>query len=87
VDEILAVGDSAFIATCLDHFRTLRKSGTSLLFVTHTLSLAESLADESIVLDHGQTVARGSIAHGLAAYSAIVGGASPAMAAPHMTGG
>jgi ABC-type polysaccharide/polyol phosphate transport system ATPase subunit len=87
VDEILAVGDSAFIATCLDHFRTLRKSGTSLLFVTHTLSLAESLADESIVLDHGQTVAHGSIADGLAAYSAITGGALPATTAPHMTGG
>jgi ABC-type polysaccharide/polyol phosphate transport system ATPase subunit len=87
VDEILAVGDSAFIATCLDHFRTLRKSGTSLLFVTHTLSLAESLADESIVLDHGQAVARGSIADGLAAYSAILGGAPTATTAPHMTGG
>jgi ABC-type polysaccharide/polyol phosphate transport system ATPase subunit len=87
VDEILAVGDSAFIATCLDHFRTLRKSGTSLLFVTHTLSLAESLADDSIVLDHGQTVAHGSIADGLTAYSAIIGGAVPAITAPHMTGG
>jgi lipopolysaccharide transport system ATP-binding protein len=87
VDEILAVGDAAFIATCLDHFRTLRRSGTSLLFVTHTVSLASSLADESIILDHGQTVARGSIADGLAAYSAILGGASPATAAPHVPGG
>jgi ABC-type polysaccharide/polyol phosphate transport system ATPase subunit len=82
VDEILAVGDAAFIATCLDHFRTLRRSGTSLLFVTHAVSLAESLADESIVLDHGNTVARGSIAGGLAAYSAILGGAWPATGAP-----
>jgi len=87
VDEILAVGDAAFIATCLDHFRTLRRSGTSLLFVTHTVSLAASLADESIILDHGQTVARGSIADGLAAYSAILGGASPATVAPHVPGG
>jgi lipopolysaccharide transport system ATP-binding protein len=87
VDEILAVGDAAFIATCLDHFRTLRRSGTSLLFVTHTVSLASSLADESIILDHGETVARGSIADGLAAYSAILGGASPATGAPHVPGG
>ena len=82
VDEILSVGDSAFVAQCLGHFRTLRQSGTSLLFVTHTSSLAESLADESIVLDHGQTIARGPIADGLAAYEAVLGGAPPAMAAP-----
>jgi lipopolysaccharide transport system ATP-binding protein len=87
VDEILAVGDAAFIATCLDHFRTLRRSGTSLLFVTHTVSLASSLADESIILDHGDTVARGSIADGLAAYSAILEGASPATGAPLVPGG
>ncbi len=87
VDEILAVGDSAFVATCLDHFRTLRQAGTSLLFVTHSPVLAESLADESIVLDHGQTVARGSIADGLAAYSDVLGGAPPATTAPHVVGG
>ena len=77
VDEVLAVGDAAFVATCVDQFRTLRRSGTSLLFVTHAASLAESLADEAIVLDHGMTVARGTIANGLAAYSSIVGVAPP----------
>jgi lipopolysaccharide transport system ATP-binding protein len=73
VDEILAVGDAAFVATCIDHFRTLRRSGTSLVFVTHDVHLAESLADESIVLDHGQTVASGSIADGLATYAEMIG--------------
>jgi len=87
VDEILAVGDSAFIATCLDHFRTLRRSGTSLLFVTHAASLAESLADESIILDHGQTIAHGSISDGLATYSALLGVAPPTVAESHVAGG
>ena len=87
VDEILSVGDTAFIATCLDHFRMLRRSGTSLMFVTHQVSLVESLADESIVLDHGQAVARGSVASGLATYSAMLGVAPPATAAPHVPGG
>jgi ABC-type polysaccharide/polyol phosphate transport system ATPase subunit len=82
VDEILAVGDIAFIATCIDHFRKLRRSGTSLLFVTHMVNLAESLADESIILDHGEAVARGSIADGIAAYSAMMGLPPPSTIAP-----
>jgi ABC-type polysaccharide/polyol phosphate transport system ATPase subunit len=77
VDEILAVGDAAFVATCIDHFRALRRTGTSLLFVTHSVDLAASLADASIILDHGMTVARGSIANGLATYSAMIGVAPP----------
>ncbi len=87
VDEILAVGDAAFVATCIDHFRALRRSGTSLVFVTHDVHLAESLADESIVLDHGQTVASGSIANGLAAYSAMTGVAPPSTVASNVLAG
>ena len=87
VDEILAVGDAAFVATCLAHFRTLRKSGASLLFVTHSVDLAASLADESIILDHGLVVARGSIADGLATYAAMIGVAPPLIAAQHVPAG
>lgn len=87
VDEILAVGDAAFVETCLDHFRTLRRSGTSLVFVTHAVSLAVSLADESIVLDHGEAVTRGSIADGLAAYAGLIGVAPPTTIEPRGLGG
>lgn len=86
VDEVLAVGDAAFVTTCIDHFRALRRSGTSLLFVTHSVDLAASLADESIILEHGQTVARGSIADGLATYSAMIS-PPPATVAPDVLGG
>jgi lipopolysaccharide transport system ATP-binding protein len=87
VDEILAVGDAAFVATCLDHFRALRRSGTSLLFVTHSADLAASLADESIVLDHGQTVVRASITDGLARYAAMTGVAPPSTVASDVLAG
>jgi lipopolysaccharide transport system ATP-binding protein len=87
VDEILAVGDAAFVATCIDHFRTLRQSGTSLVFVTHSVDLAASLADESIVLDHGRTVARGSITDGLAAYAAMTGSPAPSSVASNVLTG
>lgn len=73
IDEILAVGDVAFVAQCIDHFKALRASGVSLVFVSHNAQLAHSLADEAIVLDHGRTLAMGSIEDGLAAYSAVTG--------------
>jgi lipopolysaccharide transport system ATP-binding protein len=87
VDEVLAVGDAVFVATCIDHFRALRRSGTSLVFVTHSVDLAASLADESIILDHGHTVARGSIADGLATYSAMISPPPPSAVGPDVLGG
>jgi lipopolysaccharide transport system ATP-binding protein len=87
VDEILAVGDAEFVTKCLDHFRALRRSGTSLVFVTHSVDLAASLADQSIVLDHGQVVARGTIAEGLAAYAGTTLASSPVAVAAHAGGG
>ena len=87
VDEILAVGDAAFVATCIDHFRALRRSGTSLVFVTHDVRLAGSLADEAIVLDHGQTAASGSIADGLATYAAMTGAPPPSTVASNVLAG
>lgn len=85
VDEILSVGDVGFVAKCIDHFRRLRAAGTSLVFVSHDAYLANTLADEAIVLDHGRTIATGPLADGLAAYAAVTGLPPPspvAMPAP-----
>jgi ABC-type polysaccharide/polyol phosphate transport system ATPase subunit len=73
IDEILSVGDIGFVAKCLDHFRSLRAAGSSLIFVSHDAVLAESLADEAIVLDHGELMAAGSIEDSMKTYSNIVG--------------
>lgn len=73
VDEILAVGDVAFVAKCIDRFRQLRAAGTSIVFVSHNAQFAQALADQAIVLDRGRSVATGTIAAGLAAYSELTG--------------
>jgi lipopolysaccharide transport system ATP-binding protein len=73
VDEILAVGDAAFVAKCIEHFRMLRAAGTSLVFVSHDVHLANALADEAIVLDHGRMIAAGSLQTSLTAYTTVAG--------------
>ena len=79
VDEILSVGDAAFVAKCRDHFKSLRSAGHPSCSCHMTPRLAESLADEAIVLDHGRTIARGSLASAVDAYAQITG--RPAAAA------
>ncbi|HYK94604.1 MAG TPA: ATP-binding cassette domain-containing protein [Candidatus Dormibacteraeota bacterium] len=76
VDEILAVGDVGFVAKCVDRFRALRASGTSIVFVSHDSSIANALADEAVVLDHGHVVAEGLIDNGLTVYADITGRAA-----------
>lgn len=73
VDEILAVGDVAFVAKCIERFDALRESGTSIVFVSHDAYQARSLADQAIVLDHGSVVSAGSIDDALAEYSKLTG--------------
>jgi lipopolysaccharide transport system ATP-binding protein len=80
VDEILAVGDAAFVAKCIAHFKALRARGASLLFVTHLIEQAEDLADDVVVLQHGETVYAGSIEGGLEAYRSTTGLPAPAPA-------
>ena len=59
VDEVLAVGDTAFRVKCLDAMRSLARSGRSIVFVSHELDMLERLCDRAILLDHGRIVADG----------------------------
>ena len=54
VDEVLAVGDEEFQRKCFDHLYSLRRSGCTIVVVSHGLGQLESLCDEVAWLDHGQ---------------------------------
>ena len=69
VDEVLAVGDQAFQAKCLDRIRGLHGAGKSLLFVSHIPALARELCERAIWLDRGELIMDGSTAKVLAAYT------------------
>ncbi len=59
IDEVLAVGDAAFISKCKDKIDELRASQTTLLLVSHDLAAVERWCDEVIWLSGGGVAERG----------------------------
>jgi ABC-type polysaccharide/polyol phosphate transport system ATPase subunit len=59
VDEALSVGDMAFQEKSITRMKELRDSGTSILFVSHSISSVRNFCDRAIWLDNGQVRASG----------------------------
>jgi ABC-type polysaccharide/polyol phosphate transport system ATPase subunit len=72
VDEVLAVGDEGFTHRCLDKFAEFRRSGKTILLVTHSLNLVERFCDEALWLDGGRDKASGDPKRVIGAYLTAV---------------
>ncbi len=59
VDEVIAVGDERFQRKCFDHLFEMRRSGATIVVVSHAMSLMEDVCDEVLWLDSGEIKARG----------------------------
>ena len=57
-DEILAVGDAAFVQKCMRWIRKFKENGT-LLFVSHDTAAVNALCDRAVWMDKGQIRAEG----------------------------
>ena len=68
VDEVLAVGDEEFQRKCFDHLYSLRRSGCTIVVVSHGLGQLESLCDEVAWIDHGELKQVGPSADVISAY-------------------
>jgi homopolymeric O-antigen transport system ATP-binding protein len=68
LDEVLAVGDAAFQAKCLDRITELKESGTTIVFISHDLRAVERLCQRVLLLKRGQIVMSGSAKEVVAAY-------------------
>lgn len=53
VDEILSVGDAKFQEKSRKRMKELMSGGTTVLFVSHTMSQIKEMCDRCIWLDHG----------------------------------
>jgi ABC-type polysaccharide/polyol phosphate transport system ATPase subunit len=68
IDEVLAVGDQAFQAKCMDKILEFKQRGKTLLFVSHATGSVQKLCDRALWLDHGELMMDGDAADVVAAY-------------------
>ena len=59
LDEVLAVGDAAFQAKCLDRISQMKQAGTTIVFISHDLGAVESLCDRVILMQRGSIIGDG----------------------------
>jgi ABC-type multidrug transport system ATPase subunit len=59
IDEVLAVGDAAFQQKCYDEFERIRRSGKTVLFVTHDMNAVRRFCDRAVLLEKGRLIAEG----------------------------
>jgi len=60
IDEVLAVGDEAFQAKCLERIRRFQREGRTIVLVTHALDTVRAICDRAVMLHHGRVHALGS---------------------------
>jgi ABC-type polysaccharide/polyol phosphate transport system ATPase subunit len=77
VDEVIAAGDQEFQGKSFHRMLELRRSGKTMLCVSHAPALLREMCDRAIWLDHGKLMAQGSVDEVLEAYGAL-GAAKPA---------
>ena len=59
VDEVIAVGDEYFRGKCFNRINDLKRRGTTLVLVTHSLYNLRSICDRVMLLEKGRLVANG----------------------------
>lgn len=69
VDEVLAVGDENFQRKCAEKFADFRRSGQTIVLVSHGLSVVRAMCDRAAWLSHGELLEVGEPGHVIDAYS------------------
>jgi ABC-type polysaccharide/polyol phosphate transport system ATPase subunit len=59
IDEILAVGDTAFQRKCLERIEDFQSRGKTILFVSHAMENVKKLCTRAILLHEGTLIADG----------------------------
>ncbi len=68
VDEILSVGDTNFQKKCLSRINEFKKSGSTLIMVSHSTKQITSYCDTGLVLDSGKQIFYGPIKEAINKY-------------------
>src|ERR1041385_3119752 len=81
LDEVLAVGDAAFQAKCLDRVTELKRAGTTIVFISHNLHAVSRLCERTLLLRRGEVVSDGPTNEVIAEYERMMSTLAPT--APH----
>jgi ABC-type polysaccharide/polyol phosphate transport system ATPase subunit len=73
VDEVLGVGDQAFFKKCVGRIEEFRRAGKTLVCVSHSIPMIQSLCDRVLWLNHGRLVEDGPTAGVVQAYTECAG--------------
>lgn len=60
VDEALSVGDAKFQQKCFKFIEGLKEKGTTIILVSHDLSLIKMVSERACLIDHGKVLMVGS---------------------------
>lgn len=72
VDEALSVGDELFQRKCFARIEAIKKSGATILFVSHSGSTIVDLCDRAILLEHGEKLLEGKPKRVLGCYQRLL---------------
>jgi ABC-type polysaccharide/polyol phosphate transport system ATPase subunit len=72
VDEVLAVGDGAFVEKCMDRMNRFKKLGKTIILVTHNLPMVSHWCHEAVWLDGGCLKMKGGPAEVVQAYRSLL---------------
>ncbi|HLG69027.1 MAG TPA: polysaccharide ABC transporter ATP-binding protein [Chloroflexota bacterium] len=75
VDEVLAVGDTAFQKKCMGRMREVGRAGRTVLFVSHNMGAVAELCQRGIVLEKGRVVSDCGVGEALETYAQLIQGA------------
>jgi lipopolysaccharide transport system ATP-binding protein len=74
VDEVLAVGDAAFQAKCIEKMKELRDSGRTLIVVSHTMETVQNLCPRALWIDNGNLRQDGRTEDVIKSYMGVIRG-------------
>lgn len=72
VDEVIAVGDEEFQRRCFDHIYRLRNEGVTIVLVSHSLGLVQTMCDRVAWFDRGHLMAEGPAVEVVSSYLKVV---------------
>lgn len=72
IDELLAVGDTAFRMKCFQHLLDMKNAGKSILVVSHNMIDINRVCDRVVVLAGGKMIFDGAVSDGVATYESLL---------------